>query len=51
MQEIIEFLEIRGWTVECCSPFEIRHEDGSFATQNAAKIVLTWLQENPDESQ
>lgn len=34
-----------GWVVECESPFEIRHEDGSFATENAAYIVLEYLQE------
>ena len=32
-----------GWEVECESPLEIRHEDGSFATQNAAIIVLSHL--------
>lgn len=36
----IEILEKSGWIVECQSPFEIRHEDGSFATLNAAEIVL-----------
>ena len=34
-----EILEKNGWTVECESPFEIRHEDGSFATGQAAIIV------------
>lgn len=48
-EQDITFLEKRGWTVECQSPLEIRHEDGSFATLNAAKIVLLWLKENPDE--
>lgn len=33
-------LERLGWVVECKSPFEIRHTDGSFATLNAAEIVL-----------
>ncbi len=32
-----------GWTVECEGPFEIRHEDGSFATLHAAKIVVDYL--------
>ncbi len=36
-------LEEAGWTVECESPFEIRHDDGSFATQQAAHIVLQVL--------
>lgn len=29
-----------GWIVECWSPFEIRTNDGSFATGEAAIIVL-----------
>ena len=33
-------LEENGWVVECHSPLEIRHKDGSFATLNAAKIVI-----------
>lgn len=33
-------LNLHGWTVECKSPFEIRHEDGSFATLQAADVVL-----------
>lgn len=44
-----ELLKARGWTVECYSPFEIRHEDGSFAAHNAAEIVLMWLKENNEE--
>lgn len=44
-------LEHHGWTMECESPFEIRHEDGSFASGQAAEIVLEWCRENnPDES-
>lgn len=35
-----EILNSYGWEVECYSPLEIRHEDGSFATLNAAKIVI-----------
>lgn len=34
-----DLLEINGWTVECESPFEIRHNDGSFATGQAARMV------------
>lgn len=44
-EEDIELLEKYGWVIECESPFEIRHEDGSFATENAARIVLEYLQE------
>lgn len=40
-----ELLNKAGWEVECESPFEIRHEDGSFATQQAAEIVLDALKE------
>lgn len=29
-----------GWVVECESPLEIRHEDGSFATGQAALIII-----------
>lgn len=35
-----ELLKQNGWTVECESPLEIRHENGSFASQNAAEIVI-----------
>jgi len=40
-----QLLEKHGWTLECESPFEIRHEDGSFATGQAADIVLLALKE------
>lgn len=33
-------IEKEGWVVECESPFEIRHEDGSFATGQAAVRVI-----------
>jgi len=32
-------LEKAGWIIECESPFEIRHKDGSFATGQGAKII------------
>ena len=35
-----KLLELNGWTVECESPFEIRNIDGSFASLQAADIVL-----------
>ena len=35
-----ELLESNGWSIECESPLEIRHKDGSLATQNAAKIII-----------
>lgn len=34
-----------GWTLECESPYEIRHEDGSFATGQAARIVIDALKQ------
>lgn len=45
MEEDIKLLEKLGWTVECESPFEIRHEDGSFATGQAAHVVLMVAQQ------
>lgn len=46
----IELLEANGWTVECESPFEIRHEDGSFASGYAASGILKILEEIETES-
>lgn len=40
-QADMQFLEENGWTVECESPLEIRHnETGAFATGMAADYVL-----------
>lgn len=36
-------LEEDGWHIECESPFEIRHETGSFASGLAAEYVLELL--------
>jgi len=49
MSEKKEILEDNGWIIECESPFEIRHEDGSFATGQAANIVLYFLKPEEDE--
>ena len=38
-----ELLTENGWTVICESPFEIQHENGSFATMDAAHLVLSSL--------
>jgi hypothetical protein len=38
-----ELLKANGWEVECQSPFEIRTADGSFASGEAAKLVLQFL--------
>lgn len=43
-----KMLELNGWHVECYSPFEIRHEDGSFATGQAAHMVVANLWDDPD---
>ncbi len=44
--EINELLEKEGWTIECESPLEIRHEDGAFATMESAKLIILVLIEN-----
>jgi hypothetical protein len=38
-----EILSEDGWEIECESPLEIRNVDVSFATLNAAKIVIDSL--------
>lgn len=41
-------LAAHGWTLECESPFEIRHDaSNSFASGMAAHLVLASLQEDP----
>jgi hypothetical protein len=35
-----EKMESAGWQIECWNPFEIRHQDGSFATGQAAHLVM-----------
>jgi len=47
--ELNTLLEANGWTMECESPLEIRHdESGSFATNLAAKAVLAELLEEAE---
>ncbi len=41
-----DLLKENGWEIECESPFEIRHSDGSFATMNAAYMILHVLKTN-----
>lgn len=36
-------LKENGWEIECESPFEIRHKDGSFATNKAAHSIVEQL--------
>jgi len=43
-EKTIALLESRDWKVECECPLEIRHKDGSFATMQAALIVLEYLE-------
>lgn len=40
-----KLLEKHGWVVNCESPFDISHHDGSFATECAAEIVLKHLKD------
>lgn len=44
-----KILKSHGWTIECESPLEIRHEDGSFATMQAANIVILFYIDNEDD--
>lgn len=34
-----QILGMHGWTIQCESPFEVRHADGSFAIGQAASMV------------
>lgn len=42
-EEFKKWLEDNNWTIECESPLEIRHDEGSFASLYAAKILLSEL--------
>lgn len=35
-----EILDKNGWVMECCSPLEITDNEGSFAQNQAARIVI-----------
>lgn len=41
-----DILKFYGWDMECISPFEIEHEDGSFASGQAARMILKTLKED-----
>lgn len=43
-------LEEAGWSVECISPLELRHADGSFASLNAAEMVIECLRRQAEEA-
>ena len=45
MLSVNDLLESHGWTIECECPFEIRNEDGAFASGEAAQIVVDLLRE------
>lgn len=47
--EFEKYFEAQGWIMECESPLEIRHEDGSFATYQAAKSVIREIQAQYNE--
>lgn len=49
-EEDLKLLEDNGWEVECQSPFEIRTKDGSFASGEAAHIVLCDLKSERDNA-
>ena len=44
-----ELLKENGWTVECESPFEIRHEDGSFGCGRGAMDLLRYLRDHEND--
>jgi hypothetical protein len=50
-QDTEKLLKENGWVVECFSPLEISHEDGSFASGSAAKILISQLQEEVQVSE
>ena len=45
MDEIDKILKHYGWQVICESPFEISHNDGSFASGQAARYLIDSLNE------
>jgi len=45
-KDLEKYIEREGWVMECESPLELRHEDGSFASGMAANIVLDDLDED-----
>lgn len=46
-----EILKYFGWTIECVSPYELKHPDGSFASGDAARRLVEsltnqWVEEH-----
>ena len=50
MENNKRILEDNGWEVVCESPFEIKTEDGSFASGEAASIILYHLKQESEKS-
>jgi len=44
-----ELCDKYGWTIECKSPLEIRHADGSFASGRSADVLVWYLRDQYDE--
>ena len=44
-------LSENGWLIHCYSPFEIGKADGSFASNEAARMVVAYLRENNDDKE
>lgn len=40
-----DVIEAMGWSIDCQSPLEISHKDGSIATMQAATMVIYSLVE------
>jgi hypothetical protein len=49
MESKLEVFKRHGWTIECESPYELRHVDGSFASGQAAYIVEDYILTLGDE--
>ncbi len=41
-----ELLNSFGWSIECESPLEVSHTDGSFASGQAVKYLIDGLRNN-----
>lgn len=47
-KELKEYLKDEGWTIECETPLEVHHEDGSSATGLGASIVVDYYRKEMD---
>ena len=48
-EEDKKILQHAGWSVDCESPFELRHCEGSYATGQAASLVLLDVRSEHEE--